>query len=130
MDKNIEELFVKKFIVKGRKERIFFELSSEKKRRDRVYRLYNDLDGSCSIFSGQLSEETLPDKIKKSVAKMKSCYVIADGADDGAVLPFELAFKNLEQSAGLYIIFCAPDIVIAKDEVFYGAPEQCILYKN
>lgn len=129
MNKSIEELFVKKFVVKDKRERVLYELSSAKKRGDRVYRLYNDLDRKYSVFSGQFSEKTLPEDVKKAIAKVTSCYVIADGVDDGKILPFETAFKNLEQSAGLYIIFCAPDIVIAKDEVIYGSPDQRVFYK-
>ena len=128
MDKNIEELFVKKFIVKDKRERILYELSSEKKRKDRTYRIYGDLDKRYLVYTGQLSEKDFPDEVKKSVGRKTDCYVIADGVDDGTTLPFGKAFDNLVQSAGAYFIFCAPNVVIAKDEVDYGAPSQCILY--
>ena len=56
MEKEIEKLFVDKFIKKECRERRFYELSSKKKREEGIINLFDCVDNRYVIFNDMKSD--------------------------------------------------------------------------
>ena len=132
MDNLIEEKFVKNFIIKDKRERILHELSSTKKRKLAVQRLYSLLDNKFAVMeSSKIGEEEIISAIKKYFNVNKDCYVIADGNDDRETMPFKVALKNMLEYEMNYVIICDENTIIAGEEYnTYCSPSKMILHKN
>ena len=131
MDRKIEQIFVKNFIVKDKRERTLFELSSDKKRDSIIHRIFGLLDDKYKVFCEyKINYEEFLSIIKKYADVKKNCYVIADSADDGQILRLDKAYNNMMFESGDYFIFYQDNIVIAKEEVIFGSPYKKILVKN
>lgn len=115
MDREIEKIIVKSFITKRLQDRVLFELSSAKKRKDALNRF-------CHSYRTTLREEYMfeipktnstPAEIAKLLKKNgagDSCYVISwDEEIDGKEL---LLLTALEHTVGMgmpSIISCIPN---------------------
>ena len=132
MDKSVEEKFVNAFIVKEKRERILHELNSAKKRALAAHHLYPLLDTRLVVFEGKnIDESELITELKKYCKIPRTCYNISDSQDDGKMLPFEVAIKNLFEYEMTYVIICDEHTAIVSEEYeFCGTPSKMILYKN
>ena len=131
MDKSIEEKFVKKFILKDKRERTIFELGSRKKRIQTILRLVNYADERYAILcDSKIKDADLLKRITDFYNINSDCYVIAEHSDDGKKLPFKTAFENMCDGCGVYVIICNENLVVMKDEVVYGAPVKMLLYRK
>lgn len=121
MNKLIEKKFVDKFIIKANRERTFFELCSAKKRDQIIHRLINIVDDRFEIFSDtKICGSDLIKQIEKVYDINSECYVIADSADDGKILPFKKAFEHMNEDCADYIIICGENVVVMKEEAIMG----------
>ncbi|AHA06107.1 hypothetical protein COM33_05785 [Bacillus toyonensis] len=127
MDKKLEEIIVKSFFTKRLQNRVLFELSSSKKRKDAIGRL-------CHNYRTTLREEymieipkpnycpiDIGDLLKKHGA-VDSCYAISwDTKIDGKTLPL---LDALEAAVGMGM----PSILYSiTNQVAYFEAEQEIL---
>lgn len=131
-NKEIEEKFVKNFIVKDKRERILFELNSTKKRELAIQRIYNLLDKRFAVLEdSEASNEKLITTLKKYFNTNSECYVISETADDGKVLPFRQAFENMIKYEVNYLIICNDNTVLMAEEYnTFGSPCKIILHKS
>ena len=131
MDKEIEERFVSKFVVKDKRERAYFELCSNKKRDNIIHRLFNLLDEKYAILNeSDIRDEELDRFIKRYNKILKECYVIEDGMLDGKTVTYDVAFDKLINTAGDIFLICGENMVIAKEEVCFGNPVKKVLYRE
>lgn len=131
MNKTSEETFVKKFTEREKRDRLIYELFSKKKRENAIQNIFYALDERyCVLHDNKITDEKLLEAAKKYVGENQDCYVIADGEDDGKILPFKTAFQNLTRTAGMYYIICENKTVLAKEEVFDCAPCKKLLFRE
>lgn len=115
MDKEVEKIIVKAFFTKRLQDRVLFEMSSAKKRKDALSRL-------CHSYRTTLREEYMFDMPKtnsdpEAIAKLlkengagNSCYVISwDEEIDGKELPLLTALEHVVGMGMPSIISCIPD---------------------
>lgn len=130
MNKEIEEKFVKTFVERDKRDRLLFELLSKKKRDIAIQRLYNSLDRKYKVIEdNKIKDKELLSVIKPYINMEAPCYVIADSVDDGNILPFKTAFDKMINGGMAYAILYGDNIVIMKDEMYYGAPMKIFLKK-
>lgn len=132
MDKSIEEKFVNTFVIKEKRERILYELTSTKKRALATNRLYALLDKHFIVYEGkEIDERALIAEFKKYSKMPQTCYNISESQDDGKFLPFEVAVKNMLKYEMTYVIICDEKTAIASEEYeICGTPAKVILHKN
>lgn len=131
MNKEIESNFVKNFVIKDKKERIQYELFSNKKRDQAIQRLYSSLDKKYKIIEDdKIKDDEFLFLIKKYLKPNELCYIIADSNDDGHILSFDNAFDHMINDCVAYAILCGNDIVIMKDEFFSGSAHKIFLCKR
>jgi hypothetical protein len=115
LDKEIEKIIVKAFFTKRLQDRVMFEMSSAKKRKDALSRL-------CHSYRITLREEYMfdipkPNSDPEAIAKLlkqngagDSCYVISwDEEIDGKVQPLLTALEHAVGMGMPSIISCIPD---------------------
>lgn len=115
MNKEIEKIIVKSFFTKRLQDRVLFELSSAKKRKDALSRL-------CHTYRTTLREEYMieipkPNSDPAEIAKLlkqngagDSCYAISwDEEIDGKELPLLTALENAVGMGMPSIISCIPN---------------------
>lgn len=130
MEKEIEEKFVNTFIVKEKRNRILFELCSNKKRGEAIQKLIGALDDRYNVFrDSKVQEDEFLSVIKKYYDINKTCYVIADDSIDGKVLPFKTALNFMMESGGVYVLVCGDNLIIAKEEYCYNTT-KLIFFKS
>ena len=127
MNKEIEEIIVKKFFVKRIQQRVLFELSSSQKRSDVLGRL-NILR---TEFMFQIPKPNSdPAEIEKLLKKHGAgdlCYVMQSHFD-GEELPLTKALEELIWYRGQFIISCVPGkLAYFQDEHSIGPPQRFIL---
>lgn len=137
MNKEQEEIIVKSFFTKSLRERVMFELSSSKRRKDALSRLCHTYH--TTLIERYMVEIPKPNSnpaeieaILKSYGAGKSCYVISWSDElDGKHLPLRTA---LERAVGLglpSIISCIPGkLAYFEAEQEYGAPPRYILKRE
>ena len=132
MEKSIEEKFVNTFVIKEKRERILYELHSTKKRALATNRLFALLDKQFVVYEGKdIDESELIAELKKYSKIPKTCYNISDSQDDGKILPFEVAVKNMLEYEMTYVIICDENTAIVSEEYeICGTPAKVILHKN
>lgn len=114
MNKDIEQAIVKSFFAKRLQDRVLFELSSAKKRRDALNRL-------CHSYESTLREEYMveiqkPNSNPMEIARLlkkngasDSCYVISWDEDiDGKELSLLTALESAVGMGFPSIISCVP----------------------
>lgn len=115
MNKELEKIIVKAFFTKRLQDRVLFEMSSAKKRKDALSRL-------CHSYRTTLREEYMfdmpkPNSDPEAIAKLlkengagNSCYVISwDEEIDGKELPLLTALEHVVGMGMPSIISCIPD---------------------
>ncbi|MCK1985803.1 MULTISPECIES: hypothetical protein [Peribacillus] len=115
MDKEMEKIIVKSFFTKRLQDRVLFELSSNKKRKDALSRL-------CHTYRTTLREEYImeiskPNSDPVGIAKLlkqngagHSCYVISWDEDiDGMEIPLLTALEKVVGMGMPAIISCIPN---------------------
>lgn len=131
MDKVIEETFVKKFILKEKRERVLYELNSVKKRNQVIHNLMNFLDKRFAVlYESKITDEGMRSLLKQYYNINKECYVIADSNDDGKVIPFKKAFAHMTEGCVDYLIILGNSTVVMKEEVVFGTPAKIILHRE
>ena len=131
MNTIIEEKFVNTFVIKDKRKRILYELSSTKKRAVALQRLYNVLDKKLIVFESlNMSDNEVINEAKNFFEFNKECYIISETTDDGNMLPFEKALKNmLSYEVNYVIIYDEKTVMVAKEYDTYGMPTKRILQK-
>ena len=132
MNKEIEEQFVKNFIVKDKCERMIYELASAKKRESALQRMYSLLDRKFAVLeNNNISDEELVSVLKKYFNTNNECYIISETDDDGKVIPFKQALENMNRYEVNYLIICNDNTALMSEEyTTYGAPYKIILHKE
>ncbi len=116
LDKEKEKIIVKSFFTKRLQDRVLFELSSTKKRKDALDRL-------CHSYRTTLREKYLfdipkPNSDPEEIAMLlkqngagDSCYVISwdEGIDGKELPPLLVALENAVGMGMPSIISCIPD---------------------
>ena len=131
MNTIIEEKFVNTFVIKDKRKRILYELSSTKKRAVALQCLYNVLDKKLIVFESlNMSDNEVINEAKNFFEFNKECYIISETTDDGNMLPFEKALKNmLSYEVNYVIIYDEKTVMVAKEYDTYGMPPKRILQK-
>jgi hypothetical protein len=136
MSKEVEETFVNTFVLKERRERAAFELSSDSKR-------WKFLDRLCHEFSGVLDtryfrpvDEIGYDPVAlarrlKSLGAGDTCHVISwNDKVDGKDIPLEEAARAVMSSGFASILICVPDaLAYFEAEQVKGPPPRYLLVK-
>ena len=132
MDKFIEENFVNTFVVKDKRERILYELGSAKKRGEALHRLFYLLDKKFAVLEkSDINEDEITAAVKIYYNINKDCYILSETDDDGKILPFKTALKNMLRYEVNYFIVCGNNTVLACEEYnTYGSPDKIILHKD
>lgn len=127
----MEKAFVNNFIVKTRRERLFFELRSDKKRKNAIGRFchissqYLD-DSKILIKSKTITRQEIKDIINKYIDR--EWYLISwDENFDGKVYKAEEALNIIMNMGMAAIMFCG-DYAIVIEEQEKGAPDKYVLY--
>jgi len=137
MDKVLEEVIVRAFFAKEIRDRVMFELSSPKKRKDALSRL-------CHTYSSTLNAKYIIEipkpnsnaaetaKLLKSKGAGEMCYSISfDEEIDGKYMPL---IDALECAVGMgmpSLISCVPgELAYFEAEQEQGAPQRFILQRK
>jgi hypothetical protein len=137
MNKEIEEIIVKTFFIKKIQQRVLFELSSNKKRRDRIARIESPLECFRKEFIYEIPKPNSDfeeiEKLLKKQGAGNMCYVMTSIISDmdGKELPLKEALENLIGCGMPFLISCAPDkLAYFQGEQGYGPPRRFILKKK
>ena len=120
MNNHIEQLLIKKFVIKDKQERYLNFLSKEKTRQKFTSELYHFRDFKWNLFReipGSESEShTIVTKVK-SIKNISSCYVVSVNSEfEGKVISLEEAVENLVGEEGTILIFGEAEIVYYEGE--------------
>lgn len=130
MDINKEKIFVKKFILPHKQDRVLFELSSKKKRQQCIVRLDEYINEKYLIFQDRkFTEEGISTKIFQ-LYQGSNCYIIGDSIMDGKILSFKEALNNTLEDCGLNCLLCDTDVVLIKSEATVYDPYVSILVRR
>lgn len=138
MDKEHEEMIIKSFYNKSIQDRVIFELSSEKKRKNSISSRINSIskNGISEKFMIEIpkpnSEYTVIFDLLKKNGAGDTCYVISFNEEiDGKHLNLSYA---LEQAVGYgmpSLISCITGkLAYLECEQEYGAPQRYILKRD
>lgn len=136
MNKEYEEMVLKNFFNSRIQDRIIYELSSEKKRKNALNRLchnYRDVliqDYMIKIPKPNSDYNVIANLLIAYGAK-DNCYVISYNNEiDGQYLPLILALKKVVGYGMPSIISCLPNkLLYFESEQEYGSPARFILKK-
>jgi hypothetical protein len=137
MDKQHEEIIVKSFFNKRLQDRVIFELTSAKKRKDAIGRLsHNYMDLLNNKYMIEIPKPNsdyveIIELLKRYGAK-EVCYVISyDENLDGKALLLLEAMKNSVGNGMPSIISCIPgELAYFEAEQVMGAPPRFILRRE
>ncbi|WP_264230081.1 hypothetical protein [Acholeplasma laidlawii] len=124
MDKNTEEMFVRKFIDKNKRNRAIYELFNSEKRADFIRKIPSILAHDFREVSVKSDDEIhkylLIDKV------MSPIYVISDDEKlDGKFEHPEKAISHALYGGGTYILLFNHAIFI-KEEIGFSSPKYII----
>lgn len=131
MNDNIEELIVKNFFIKQKRERGIYELSSSKKRRNFIWKLSQDIimNTKTHRISNNLSSYKDIEKILLNIGAPKECYVMSINQEiDGQILPLNLALSKIIGLGPALISCIHGKLAYLECEQSFGAPDRFILY--
>lgn len=137
MDKQLEEIIVKSFFNKRLQDRVLFELTSTKKRKDAIGRLsHNYMDVLNDKYMMEIpkpnnNSNEIVEFLKKYGAG-NTCYVISYYGDiDGKHLPLSYALEKAVGFGMPSLILCIPNkLAYLECEQVYGSPPRYILKKD
>ena len=109
MNNQIEQLLIKKFVIKDKQERYLNFLSKEKTRKKFTSELYHFRDFKWNLFreipSSESESNTIVTKVK-SIKNISSCDVVSVNSEfDGKVISLEEAVENVVGEEGTILIF-------------------------
>jgi len=114
MDKQLEETFVRTFVLRIRRERALFELNSKKKRWKFLHRLAHTFD---QVFDSRFLHaipppNSNPDRIHAALKKRGAatdCYILIYGDErDGTTMKLDEALRQF-MGRGPVVLICSPD---------------------
>ena len=125
---NIEKIFVENFIDKEYRERIIYELSSNKKREKALSRLSHD---AINILYRERiiiqSCQLLYDDIKNYMRGSEKCYLLG-GNIDQSIMRLKDCFNECMNNPLSVVIICDNGLVIVKEELTIGPPTKYVMY--
>lgn len=128
MDINYENTFVHNFINKRYRDRLLFELNSDKKRAKAIDRFSHDAESlikADKIFAkGNISRTILEHELQKR--KFAAAYVLSSNYLQGVSLPIEEALAYFEDECMPVIMIFSSDFAVIKTEFEFVA-EKYIL---
>jgi hypothetical protein len=137
VDKEQEETIVKAFFNKRIKERVMFELFSQKRRADALHRLNHTYEETLrKEFMIEIPKpNSNPEDIFKLLQKHGAgnlCYVISFNNEiDGKKLPLLTALEHAVGYGFPSIVSCIPNkLAYFEAEQVYGPPPRYILKKE
>ena len=136
MNKSIEELVINAFILKRRRERVWFELTNSKKREKFLWRMQNTgiFDSSCMERISQPIEspQIVYDILKKRGAP-DACYVMCIYSPyDGQIVTLEQGLTDVVFKGPGLISCIHGELAYLEDEGTCGPgpPERFLLVKK
>ena len=131
MDADKEKHFVKKFIIPEKQERILFELTSKKKRRQCIVNIGQFFNDRYLVYENKkYTEEELSTIVSKFFNIEEECYVIGDSLMDGKFFKFKEALHEALQDCGINCLLCGTNVVLIKEEASIYGPNVCIFVRN
>lgn len=132
MNNNYEKCFVERFIRKDRRERLLYELSNTKKRKDALSRFCHNaleiIDKSKMVYAGEALERNDLKKYIEKYAKGEVCYVMSWVKEfDGKNITTDIALEHIN-SCGMVVILVFKNMLIIKEEQSVGTANEYILY--
>ena len=134
MENLIEKRFIDNFIKKNKRERVLYELSNPRKRKDAIGRFCHNtleiIDEKKLIYSGKtITLEELKKYINDS-SKGEMCYVISwDEEFDGKCVEPGAALEHMT-SSGMAVVIIFTGLIIIKEEQEVGAPTKYVLFSD
>lgn len=133
MNSEIEKSIVKAFVVENKAERLLYELSSRKKRRECIWGMNTSLfkPNCCEkIDSKSFSPQSAAEYLARFSAA-EHCYVLSiDEQLDGKLLKTEEAINELIGSGPFLLSFDHGRSAYFEGETEKGAPERCLLIRK
>ena len=128
-----EKIFVNRYIMKKKRERILHELSKPSKRIDALSRFCHNYDMYVDerkiIYSGkEVSDDVLKKLIKKNSSEIEGYMICLDERYDSKDMILECAI-DIMRDDGMCMIFIAEDICIISTEQTQG-PKEIVLLRN
>ncbi len=128
-----EKIFVNRYIMKKKRERILHELSKPSKRIDALSRFCHNYDMYVDerkiIYSGkEVSDDVLKKLIKKNSSEIEGYMICLDERYDAKDMILECAI-DIMRDDGMCMIFIAEDICIISTEQTQG-PKEIVLLRN
>lgn len=127
-----EKLFVDRYIIKKRRERILYELSKPSKRIDALSRFCHNYDMYVDerkiIYSGKEVSDELKKIIKKYGNETGGYMICWDERYDSKDMTLECAI-NIMRDDGKCMIFMSEDICIISTEQTQG-PKEIVVLRN
>ncbi len=134
MENLIEKRFIDNFIKKNKRERVLYELSNPRKRKDAIGRFCHNtlemIDEKKIIYCGKhITIEELKKFINDS-SKGEMCYVISwDEEFDGKSVKPSVALEHMI-SSGMAVVIIFTRLIIIKEEQEVGAPIKYVLFSD
>lgn len=134
MNREYEENFINKFIVKSRRQRILYELSNKKKRTEGVWRFCHGtselvIDSKIIYEGNSISNKEISLLIKK-YTKEEQCYIISGDSDtDGKFMNCDEAIDCIIGN-GMAAIMVFHNLAVIETEQEVGSAVKYILYSD
>lgn len=132
MNSEYEKKFVTKFIIKNKRQRIEYELTNIKKRKNAISRFCHNslsyIDESKIVYSGNSITIHELNKLMNEYTKEKQCYLISWNSDiDGDFLEREMAL-NAIIGGGMASIMVFENLIVIETEQELGAAIKYVLF--
>lgn len=115
IDDIIESVFIEKCIKKEYRDRMIYELQSQKKREKALSRFAHSAGEVLQEYFSLVNISDLQDQLKINVNKTEKCYVISNGVYDKAFVNYDDAINILKQSYSSVILVFEKCIVVKEE---------------
>ena len=130
MNEIIEQSFIKNFIDKRYRDRLLFELSSDKKRRNAIDRFSHNaeelLNPQKILLKGDITISDIEAQLKQRKINASS-YVLSFEFSDGHTCTPREALSYFEQSPTAVIVMFSDSIALIKAETEGASPSKYLL---
>lgn len=131
MDLEMENLFVKKFISKDKRERFLFELSS-KKRELAMFRFSHQVEQVINLRTlmfteKSISESAIYDWFLKNCKYAESAYMLSCNQFDGSILPMKQAIEICLNDYMPSVVMVDGHCALIKEEINIGPAAKYFL---
>lgn len=132
MDIEKEKMFVNRYIIKNKRERILYELNKPSKRLDALSRFCHDyytyVDERKIIYRGkEITDKQLKEIVKRDGNENKGYMICWNQRYDATNMSVESAISAI-RCDGMCMIFISGDICIISTEQIEGAKEIVVLH--